>query len=126
MVTRARLNPNGQISYLRLQCIGFRGTARIRIQDEEIVTREQLGFVLKGTTRIRVRRFGTTLVSRLPIETSGISGRTTAVRSVLVISIRDILQRGPQNPGATAYVRLHSAKGGAVETGCSDLYDVIH
>ena len=25
-----------------------------------------------------------------------------------------------------ARVRLHSAKGGAVETGCSDLYDVIY
>ena len=24
------------------------------------------------------------------------------------------------------YIHLHSAKGGAVETGCSDLYDVIY
>ena len=33
-----------------------------------------------------------------------------------------LFTKGPQVP----YMFLHSAKGGAVETGCSELYDVIH
>ena len=54
--------------------------------------------------------------------------RTTLVQRASKLSKRDRWGQHFSEPGArdcAAYMFLHSAKGGAVETGCSDLYDVL-